>query len=204
MLCPNAALGSQVRPTSQAPAGTRPKKPHRIPAHTLRDVLCGGSHYTWRQDLDLELYSVQELHSSATGRGGGSRQTCVSAQVVSFADSLQDNDGRPLVRSARIASSLPLPLEVPDIVVATPAGLMGATTDLGPYAGWEWTKAGIVSRCSPGHCAAAWLVAQIAHEGQFDGRLMTGPMPAAQLQCSAKVSSPAGCGMWCWTKRICC
>ena len=79
-------------------------------------------------------------------------------QVVSFADSLQDKEGRPLVRSARIASSLPLPLEVPDIVVATPAGLMGATTDLGPYAGWEWTKAGIVSRCSPGCCTAAWPV----------------------------------------------
>ena len=85
-------------------------------------------------------------------------QTVILAQVVSFADSLKDSEGRPLVRSARIASSLPLPQEVPDIVVATPAGLMGATTDLGPYAGWEWTKAGIVSRCSRGHCAAAWLI----------------------------------------------
>ena len=85
-------------------------------------------------------------------------QIRVSAQVVSFADSLKDSEGRPLVRSARIASSLPLPQEVPDVVVATPAGLMSATTDLGPYAGWEWTKAGIVSRCSPGHCIAAWPV----------------------------------------------
>ena len=85
-------------------------------------------------------------------------QRHVFAQVVSFADSLKDSEGRPLVHSARIASSLPLPKEVPDVVVATPAGLMGATTDLGPYAGWEWTKAGIVSRCGAGHCTAAWLV----------------------------------------------
>ena len=72
--------------------------------------------------------------------------TCRS-QVVSLAESLQDDEGKPLVRSARLASSIPLPLEVPDLVVATPAGLMNATTDLGPYAGWEWTKSGIVSRC---------------------------------------------------------
>ncbi len=65
---------------------------------------------------------------------------------MSFAESLQDAEGNPLVRSARLASSIPLPLEVPDLVVATPAGLMNATTDLGPYAGWEWTKSGIVSR----------------------------------------------------------
>lgn len=67
-------------------------------------------------------------------------------QVVSLAESLRDSEGRPLVRSARIASSIPLPQEVPDLVVATPAGLMNATVDLGPYAGWEWTKSGIVSR----------------------------------------------------------
>ena len=67
--------------------------------------------------------------------------------MISFAESLRGDDGHPLVRSARIASSIPLPQEVPDLVVATPAGLMNATTDLGPYAGWEWTKTGIVSRC---------------------------------------------------------
>ena len=69
------------------------------------------------------------------------------AQVVSFAESLQDGQGKALVRCARIASSLPLPQDMPDLVVATPAGLMNATTDLGPYSGWEWTKSGIVSRC---------------------------------------------------------
>ena len=83
--------------------------------------------------------------------------TC--AQVISIAESLRDDDGNPLVRSARIASSIPLPQEVPDLVVATPAGLMNTTTDLGPYAAWEWTKSGIVSRClelarlaGPGRC----------------------------------------------------
>ena len=202
---PQCSLGQPGTPHKtgplQAPA---PRTLIAFPLMPFGCVLHDKSYHTCRQALDLKLSPVQEVLSWATGRGGGSGQTCVSAQVVSFADSLRDGQGRPLVRSARIASSLPLPLEVPDIVVATPAGLMGATTDLGPYAGWEWTKAGIVSRCSPGRCAAAWLVAQIAHEGRFDGRLVTGPMPAAQLQCSAEVSSPAGCGMWCWTRRICC
>jgi hypothetical protein len=68
-------------------------------------------------------------------------------QVLEVAESLKDGEGRPLVRSARIASSLPLPHDIPDIVIATPAGLMNATVELGPFAGWEWTKAGIVSRC---------------------------------------------------------
>ncbi len=67
-------------------------------------------------------------------------------QVVSFAESLKDSEGKPLVRSTQIASSIPLPHDVPDLVVTTPAGLMNATTELGPYAGWEWTKLGIVSR----------------------------------------------------------
>ena len=150
MLCPNAALGSQVRQARPAP-----KTLITILLILFGDMQHDASDHTWQQDPDLKLSPVQELHSSATGRGGGRMRMRFSAQVVSFADSLQDGEGRPLVRSARIASSLPLPLEVPDIVVATPAGLMGATTDLGPYAGWEWTKAGIVSRCSQGHCPAA-------------------------------------------------
>ncbi len=69
-------------------------------------------------------------------------------QVFELAESLKDREGRPLVRSARIASSLPLPDYVPDIVIATPAGLMNTTVELGPFAGGEWTKAGIVSRCA--------------------------------------------------------
>ena len=77
---------------------------------------------------------------------GPVRTVGVLAQVVSFAESLRGAEGASLVRCARIASSVPLPQEVPDLVVATPAGLMNATTDLGPYAGWEWTKSGIVSR----------------------------------------------------------
>ena len=68
-------------------------------------------------------------------------------QVLEAAESLKDGEGQPLVRIARIASSLPLPHDIPDIVIATPAGLMNATVELGPFAGWEWTKAGIVSRC---------------------------------------------------------
>ena len=116
------------------------------------------AHTTHGSKTRISSYLLCESCSAEPQPGVVSVCRRASAQVVSFADSLRDGEGRPLVRSARIASSLPLPQEVPDIVVATPAGLMGATTDLGPYAGWEWTKAGIVSRCSPGRCTAAWLL----------------------------------------------
>lgn len=72
--------------------------------------------------------------------------TC--AQVVAFADALKSNTGAPLVRAAHVSSQLPLPRQLPDIVAATPAALMAATGEYGQYAGWEWTKEGIVARCA--------------------------------------------------------
>lgn len=70
-------------------------------------------------------------------------------QVVSFADSLRGASGEPLLRAAHISSAAPLPRQLPDLVAATPAALMSATQEYGQYAGWEWTKEGIVARCGP-------------------------------------------------------
>jgi hypothetical protein len=67
-------------------------------------------------------------------------------QVVAFANTLRDADGQPLVRSARVSGTTAPPRELPDIVVATPAGLMGVTREFGPACGIDWTKEGIVAR----------------------------------------------------------
>ena len=46
-----------------------------------------------------------------------------------------------------VSSATSLPRGTPpDIVAATPAALMHATEEAGQYAGWEWTKDGIVAR----------------------------------------------------------
>ncbi len=64
-----------------------------------------------------------------------------------MADTLRGASGEPLVRSTFISSAAPLPRDVPDLVAATPAGLMAATQEYGQFSGWHWTKAGIVTRC---------------------------------------------------------
>ncbi len=53
------------------------------------------------------------------------------------------------MRAAHVSSQLPLPRALPDLVAATPAALMAATEQYGRYAGWEWTKEGIVARWAP-------------------------------------------------------
>eukprot|EP00884_Botryococcus_braunii_P021838 jgi/Botrbrau1/8338/Bobra.0081s0026.1 len=67
-------------------------------------------------------------------------------QVVAFADSLLSTSGLPLVKTARVSGTLGPPRELPDIVVTTPAGLMGVTREFGDSSGYEWTRDGIVSR----------------------------------------------------------
>ena len=68
-------------------------------------------------------------------------------QVVAFANALRGPDGAPLVRAAHVATNSPPPRDVPDLVTATPAGLITATQNYGPFFGWEWTRAGIMARC---------------------------------------------------------
>ncbi|KAK9846625.1 hypothetical protein WJX81_007883 [Elliptochloris bilobata] len=67
-------------------------------------------------------------------------------QVVAFSDALRGPDGAPLVRAAHVATTSPPPREVPDLVAATPAGLITATQNYGPFFGWEWTRAGVMAR----------------------------------------------------------
>ncbi|CAL8464060.1 g3595 [Coccomyxa elongata] len=96
-----------------------------------------------------------QAHSTASGReaeraSDGILILCPNAalctQVVAMADTLRGASGEPLVRSTHISSAAPLPRDVPDLVAATPAGLMAATQEYGQFSGWHWTKAGIVAR----------------------------------------------------------
>ena len=67
--------------------------------------------------------------------------------MVAFSNALRGPDGSPLVRAAHVATNSPPPRDVPDLVTATPAGLITATQNYGPFFGWEWTRAGIAARC---------------------------------------------------------
>ncbi|KAK9814617.1 hypothetical protein WJX72_008764 [[Myrmecia] bisecta] len=67
-------------------------------------------------------------------------------QVVAAANALTGPDGEPLAKALYVSSRNPPPKWSPDILVATPAGLMGMTQEYGGYYGWEWTKTGVVTR----------------------------------------------------------
>ena len=70
-------------------------------------------------------------------------------QVKQVADSLVNSEGRPLLTTAQISSSLPPPFDVPDIVVTTPASLINCTE--GSHFGPEWTRGGILARQASFH-----------------------------------------------------
>lgn len=136
VLCPNAALSSQVR--TMLPA-------MQITVSCIQMPLLASTHRRLPRVKHDRAHARSKRSQSATRFLPDASSHFL--QVLEVAESLKDREGRPLVRSSRIASSLPLPHDIPDIVIATPAGLMNATVELGPFAGWEWTKAGIVSRC---------------------------------------------------------
>ena len=77
--------------------------------------------------------------------------SCSSAclQVVSAADELRDAlSGAALVRTAYVNPRDGPPLEPPDIIVSTPAGLIGTVDTWSESAGWEWTSTGLANRCT--------------------------------------------------------
>lgn len=68
-------------------------------------------------------------------------------QVVAAADKLRDpSSGTVLVRTAYVNPRDGPPLEPPDIIVSTPAGLIGTVDTWSESAGWEWTSTGLANR----------------------------------------------------------
>ncbi|KAK9808217.1 hypothetical protein WJX73_010253 [Symbiochloris irregularis] len=67
-------------------------------------------------------------------------------QVVAMANSMVGADGQPLLSTTRISSSHPPPRQLPDITVATPAGLIYASDNYSLHYGPSWTREGIVAR----------------------------------------------------------
>lgn len=64
-------------------------------------------------------------------------------QVVATTEALCDSDKAPLVRAVQVSSSLPPPFETPDVIVATPGGLMALITGSGRHYGGLWTSEGL-------------------------------------------------------------
>ena len=67
-------------------------------------------------------------------------------QVVAMANKLVDEAGLPLLHTVRVSSNQPPPRQLPDITIATPAGLIYASDNYGHHYGSAWTKEGLVGR----------------------------------------------------------
>lgn len=99
----------------------------------------------------MQTSAIANMFKQMNGAGDEGERPAYG-QVVAMADTLRGASGEPLVRSTYISSAAPLPRDCPDLVAATPSGLMAATQEYGQFSGWHWTKAGIVTRCA--HTAA--------------------------------------------------
>ncbi|EFJ41914.1 hypothetical protein VOLCADRAFT_98000 [Volvox carteri f. nagariensis] len=88
--------------------------------------------------------------SSATPRRYHALVLCPNAalcqQVVATVNGLQGPDGEQLLTAAHINSSNPPPFDAPDVIVATPAGLLTIINDAGGAYGWLWSEEGMQAR----------------------------------------------------------
>ncbi|KAG2499282.1 hypothetical protein HYH03_002860 [Edaphochlamys debaryana] len=67
-------------------------------------------------------------------------------QVVAAVNALRGPDGEPLVTAAAINSSNPPPFDAPDVIAATPAGLLTLLNNSGGAYGWLWSEEGLQTR----------------------------------------------------------
>ena len=63
-------------------------------------------------------------------------------QVLALSQSLTSDDGKPLVSAAHINASSPPPQQTPDIIISTPAAILGFINEAGPQYGWIWSPEG--------------------------------------------------------------
>lgn len=85
------------------------------------------------------------------GRRGHALILCPSValchQVLALAQSLRvTSSDEPVLSAAHISSSNPPPQEAPDLIISTPAAMMGFVTDAGPSYGPLWTPEGLAAR----------------------------------------------------------
>ncbi len=67
-------------------------------------------------------------------------------QVLAVALSLKSTNGSPLLSACLVNSSNPPPAEAPDIIVATPGGLLNFISEAGVAYGHLWTPEGLTER----------------------------------------------------------
>ncbi|KAK9865803.1 hypothetical protein WJX84_008706 [Apatococcus fuscideae] len=105
-------------------------------------------------------------------------------QVVVAADKLRDTaSGEKLVRTAFVNPRDGPPLEPPDLIVSTPAGLIGTVDTWSESAGWEWTSTGLANRLrhvvvdeadlllGGGYAKALWQVLDTMRGGDKERRI---------------------------------
>lgn len=74
--------------------------------------------------------------------------TALCHQVVRLVGSLLDTQGQPVLRACHISSSSPPPFDPPDIVAATPGGLVTLFNDRGFAYGSHWTAEAVSARAA--------------------------------------------------------
>jgi hypothetical protein len=67
-------------------------------------------------------------------------------QVLATIRALKGADGEPLLAACQVSSSLPPPFETPDVVVATPGGLVTLLRESGRHYGPLWSPEGLARR----------------------------------------------------------
>ncbi|MEW5303354.1 MAG: hypothetical protein WDW38_001680 [Sanguina aurantia] len=102
------------------------------------------------QELRDRGEDVNELPQKATARRYHSLVLCPNGalcqQVISVAQSMRAADGTPLLSAVQINSSNPPPYEPPDLIVATPAGLLTLLNSARGAYGGLWTVEGLSAR----------------------------------------------------------
>jgi hypothetical protein len=66
--------------------------------------------------------------------------------VLATIRALKGADGTPLLAACQVSSSLPPPFETPDVVVATPGGLVTLLRESGRHYGPLWSPEGLAKR----------------------------------------------------------
>ncbi|GIL43298.1 hypothetical protein Vafri_1083, partial [Volvox africanus] len=110
-----------------------------------------------KQRAALERYQQEQQQTDPAGVSGRAPTRryhalvlCPNAalcqQVVATVNGLCGPEGEQLLTAAHINSSNPPPFDAPDVIVATPAGLLTIINDAGGAYGWLWSEEGMQAR----------------------------------------------------------
>lgn len=132
--------------------------------------------------------------------------------LAAAAEALRDpGGGPPLAAAALVSAQCPPPAALPDIVVATPGGLLSLLDNSGAAYGHEWTRAGVVGWAGAVTPSSIFEPGPESKLGSAQPPGVTAAMahPCNRVSClpcfpTPVQACPAGRGPWCLTRPTCC